>query len=121
MLTKCNFFVTLKEYLLIKLKVLALNSGKSPYTEWLRALPVTTRVQVVRFVQRLALGGSKKNIKSLRGGLYELKVDIGPGYRVYFGILGDELIILLSGGIKRSQRRDIERARRLWREYVSNS
>ena len=50
-------------------------------------------------------------------GVYELKIDFGPGYRVYFGLDGSELVVLLVGGSKKTQRQDIETAKQYWRTY----
>lgn len=61
--------------------------------------------------------GNLGDSKSLGGGVQELRVDYGPGYRVYYGKDGDRLIILLAGGTKRSQSRDIQEAKRRWTNY----
>ena len=61
--------------------------------------------------------GNIGDCKSPGGGVYELRVDVGPGYRVYLGLMGDELAILLSGGDKSGQARDIAQARELWTAY----
>jgi putative addiction module killer protein len=50
-------------------------------------------------------------------GVYELRIDFGPGYRVYFGEDGKRLVVLLIGGTKKTQRRDIETAKRYWSDY----
>lgn len=55
--------------------------------------------------------------KSLGGGLYELKIDIGPGYRIYYGKVGRQIILLLSGGDKKSQQKDIDKSREYLRDY----
>jgi putative addiction module killer protein len=56
--------------------------------------------------------------KSVGDGVQELRIDIGPGYRVYFGSVGDRLIILLCGGDKRGQRGDIDKAKQYWADYA---
>ena len=61
--------------------------------------------------------GNTSNVKSVGGGVSECRIDAGPGYRVYFGSDGDTLIILLGGGTKDRQQRDIVAARELWQEY----
>ena len=65
----------------------------------------------------MARGGSKKSIKALKDGIFEIKITYGPGFRVYFAKDGDELIILLIGGDKKTQIRDIDKAKKLWRSY----
>ncbi len=61
--------------------------------------------------------GNFSNTKRVGAGVSEYRIDFGPGYRVYFGKDGDTLIIPLGGGTKKRQRRNIEAARDLWREY----
>lgn len=61
--------------------------------------------------------GHSSNIKSVGKGVSEYKVDFGPGYQIYFGQEGDVLIILLGGGTKKTQQRDIENAQRSWAQY----
>jgi putative addiction module killer protein len=57
------------------------------------------------------------NAKSVGEGVLECRIDWGPGYRVYFGRDGEVLVILLTGGTRKRQRRDIERAKELWADY----
>ena len=61
--------------------------------------------------------GNLGNIRSLGDGVSELKVDFGPGYRVYFGEDGPRVVVLLIGGDKGSQQRDIAKAKDYWRDY----
>lgn len=61
--------------------------------------------------------GNRSNTKRVGTGVHEYRIDFGPGYRVYFGMDGDTVIILLGGGTKKRQQRDIETAQKLWREY----
>ena len=61
--------------------------------------------------------GNLSNARGVGSGVHEFRIHFGPGYRVYFGREGDALIILLGGGVKARQQRDIEMARRLWADY----
>jgi putative addiction module killer protein len=61
--------------------------------------------------------GQHSNVRSVGSGVAEYKIDFGPGYRIYFGIDGDKLIILLCGGDKKTQRKDIEKAKKYWQDY----
>jgi len=61
--------------------------------------------------------GNTSNTKSVGGGVYELKIDYGPGYRVYFGYDGPKVVILLAGGTKKRQEKDIETAKKRWNNY----
>lgn len=61
--------------------------------------------------------GNLSNVKGVGSGVFEYKIDFGPGYRVYFGKDGDRVVILLGGGTKKRQRKDIAEAQQLWKEY----
>ena len=67
-------------------------------------------------LDRLSLGNTS-NVKGVGAGVMELKIDFGPGYRVYFGREGDRLILLLGGGTKRQQKKDIALAHAAWQAY----
>lgn len=80
---------------------------------WMRGLRDTQgRAVIARRIERMALGNFGDH-KSIGGGISELRVPFGPGYRVYYTLRGKELVVLLCGGDKGSQRRDIARAREL--------
>jgi putative addiction module killer protein len=99
--------------------VYACSDGSEPFTQWLRGLrDGTTRNRIRQRIARIRLGNFG-DTRSIRDGVYELRIHFGPGYRVYFGRSGDEVVILLCGGDKGSQDRDIERAREYWRDYRS--
>lgn len=72
--------------------------------------------QVLRRLTRLERG-NPGNVAPVGEGVSELKIDFGPGYRVYFGQHGEELVIILGGGDKSTQDRDIKAAKKLWREW----
>ena len=90
--------------------------GRSPFGQWFDSLDsgAATRVRVA--VARME-AGNLSNVKGLGGGVLECRLRFGPGYRIYFGRDGDTLIVLLGGGTKARQQRDIEGARALWHEY----
>ena len=77
---------------------------------------VTAAARVATALYRMEMG-NLSNAKGVGGGVLEYRIDFGPGYRIYFGRDGDALIILLGGGKKGRQQRDIETAVALWREY----
>jgi len=91
-------------------------SGRSPFGLWFAGLDARTAARVTAYILRLQ-GGNTGAAKSLRGGLYELRIDTGPGYRVYFAHEGETLVILFGGGTKRRQEKDIAQARRCLAEY----
>lgn len=93
--------------------------GDEPFTEWLLALSDRqARARILVRLERLE-AGNFGDAKHLRDGVSELRIDWGPGYRVYYGRDGAMVIVLLCGGDKRRQDADIERAVALWREYVN--
>ncbi|MFM8270636.1 MAG: type II toxin-antitoxin system RelE/ParE family toxin [Pseudomonadota bacterium] len=98
-------------------QILQLDDGSEPFTEWLESLELRVQARVSAFIDRVALGGGKKNVRALGEGVYEIKIDIGPGYRVYFGEDGKRIILLLVGGDKGTQAKDIFTAKRYWRQY----
>ena len=100
-----------------QLKYYITDSGKSPFLDWLKQQDRMSIAIVGRTLRRVAQGGAKKSIRCLKRGVFELKIPRGPGYRIYFGEDGGKLIILLCGGDKKTQTRDIERAREYWRKY----
>ena len=90
--------------------------GRSPFRSWVRQLDRQAASRVTTALYRMEMG-NLSNAKNIGGGVSEYRIDFGPGYRIYFGRDDDTLIILLGGGTKMRQQRDIEAALRLWREY----
>jgi putative addiction module killer protein len=89
--------------------------GTSPYEEWFMGLDTNAAAKIT--VVKLKMEqGNLSNVKWF-GGIGEYRLDWGPGYRVYVGKDGDRLIILLGGGTKRGQQKDIEKAESIWKEY----
>lgn len=93
-------------------------SGKSPFEEWLEGLKDRRAAAKIRArLNRLAYFGYAGNFKSTGRGVYELKIDFGPGYRVYFAKDAETIILLLCGGDKGTQDRDIKKAVEYWEDY----
>ena len=91
--------------------------GFVPFNSWLDNLPDATAVARVRIrLSRLRLGLFGV-VKPLGDGVAEMKIDYGPGYRVYYAISGKKVILLLIGGDKSTQRKDIATAKRYWKNY----
>jgi putative addiction module killer protein len=91
--------------------------GSYPFKDWLAGLKDFKGQQIILTrLDRLALG-NPGTCRHVGDGIWELKIDFGPGYRVYFGYHGDIIVVLLSGGDKGSQNRDIPIAKRYWADY----
>jgi putative addiction module killer protein len=90
--------------------------GHSPFAEWFDELDAVTAARVDRYIRRLEAGNFGA-AKALRDGVFELRLDFGAGYRVYYGREGRTIIILLGGGSKRRQNADIAAAVERWKRY----
>lgn len=92
-------------------------SGKAPVRDWLSSLKdKITQAILYKRIRQAGLGQFGKT-RNVGDGVWELKIDCGPGYRVYYGIHNDELILLLMAGSKRTQSADIKKARLYWSEW----
>lgn len=96
-------------------------SGKIPFLDWFNAIkdPVT-RHRIRRRLDRVELGNFG-DYKILEEGVCELRLDFGPGFRIYFADEGDMIVILLSGGDKSTQEKDIKTAKKYWKELLERS
>ncbi len=92
------------------------SAGVSPFAKWREKLDPITRARVTLAVYRLEAGNFSA-VKGAGGGIFELRMDFGPGYRVYLGKDGEHLVVLLGGGTKKRQQTDIEAAQAFWLEY----
>jgi putative addiction module killer protein len=90
--------------------------GSSPFAKWFGSLDAVAAAKITTSVRRLELGNFS-NVKGVGAAVFEYKIDFGPGYRVYFGKDGDRLVILLGGGTKKTQDRDIVTVRARWQDY----
>ena len=94
---------------------------KDIYLDWLRKLrDVTAKIAVDRRVTRIELGNFGDH-KFCRDGVWELRIDVGAGYRVYYAVAGKEIVLLLCGGDKRTQNADIDRACEYWKDWQRRS
>ena len=92
-------------------------AGRCPFEEWLESLrDIRGRAKIRARIARARTGNLGK-CEPVGEGVFELKIDFGPGYRVYFGQLGDVLVILLCGGDKSTQAKDIRAAHEYWADY----
>ncbi len=90
--------------------------GNSPFEEWLFSFDTSTQLRITSRLDRMR-DGNFGDSKTLREGIYELRLHFGSGYRVYYGKVGKRIVLLLCGGDKGSQQRDIKRAMKYWEDY----
>ena len=91
--------------------------GKEPAKDWMSSVKDNlTQAILYKRIRQAGLGQFGKT-RSLGSGVHEMKIDYGPGYRIYFGIHGDEIIIILMAGSKRTQQSDIEKAKTYWLQW----
>jgi putative addiction module killer protein len=100
--------ITIREYLDV--------DGRSIFAKWFEDLNAPAAAKVTTALVRIERGNFS-NAKSVGSGVYEYKIDFGPGYRVYFGKDGETIVILLGGGTKKHQDKDIEIAQYHWNDY----
>jgi len=92
-------------------------SGRDVFGEWLSRLrDARTKAKIVARIDRIS-AGNFGDVKALRDGLFELRIDWGPGYRVYYALVGRSCVLLLCGGDKRKQASDIKRALEYLKDY----
>ncbi len=101
--------LTIREYLSA--------DGRNYFREWLDTLTVPVRARIQARILRFEIGNLGDH-KTVGGGLWEARVMFGSGYRIYFGKKGRSIILILLGGAKSSQTRDIRKAQLLWKEYL---
>lgn len=95
------------------------SSGKEPYVDWMESLDRSVRVRINAKITRFRETGHIANCEPVGGGLFEMKFDFGPGYRIYCGYEADTFLILLLGGIKKGQQKDINKAKEYWLDHLS--
>jgi len=106
-----NICVTRKSMLEVRYYVAV---GHQPFAEWFADLEPVARARVTRAIVRMEQG-NLSNVKPVGEGVLEYRIDFGPGYRIYRD--GVTLVILLTGGTKKRQQRDIDTAHIYWKDY----
>jgi putative addiction module killer protein len=107
--------------MILELRYYQTSTGGQPFVEWLQGLgdrQARTRVQAR--LARVAVG-NLGDVEPVGEGVLELKIDWGPGYRVYFARAGKVIVLLLCGGDKRTQQRDIQRAKAYFEDYKART
>ena len=100
----------------VKLLAYATEDGKSPYVKWFNGLNAPAAIKITTALERIE-DGNFSNAKAVGAGVSECKINFGPDYRIYFGMDGATLIILLCGGSKQRQSDDIAEAKVYWADY----
>ena len=103
----------------VKLFIYETQEGRRPYSEWLEGLRDSKTRGIIRARLNRVRLGNFGDCKSVGEGVFEFRIDLGPGFRIYFGKEGQDIVLLLCGGTKRTQVSDIELAKDYWRDYRS--
>ena len=98
-----------------RIAMLRLSNGKVPFEEWHQQFDQLTQRTIDARLTRIAAGNFGDH-KRVGRGVFELRIPKGPGLRVYYGLKGTEIVVLIGGGNKRSQKYDIRQAQKLWQE-----
>jgi putative addiction module killer protein len=101
-----------------EIKKLELQNGLVPFDEWFDSLCSKKMQAAVDARLTRVRAGNFGDCKSVGGGVFELRISLGPGLRVYYGLHSRQVVVLLCGGDKRSQSRDIRRARQWWQQFI---
>lgn len=96
------------------------DSGRSPFRDWLNELDSATKARVQVKILRFE-SGNLGDHKQVGDGVWEARLAFGPGYRIYFGKSGAEVVLLLLGGDKGTQRKDIKQAKQHWATYLKET
>lgn len=91
-------------------------AGRSPFVGWFDGLDAQAAAKITVALARIEQG-NLSNVKAVGAGVHEFRIDFGPGYRVYLGRDGESLVILLAGGTKKRQQKDIATAQERWADY----
>ena len=95
-------------------------NGRAPFETWLQSLDQKTHDRIMTRLDRVQLGNFGDH-KTVGGGVSELRFFFGSGYRVYYGLDHGQLVLLLTGGDKKSQNKDIARAQEYWNLYLKET
>lgn len=93
------------------------SGGKDLFADWLDSLADSSGVAAIAWRIDRIQEGNFGDHRPVGGGVWELRIQCGPGYRVYYGEDGPVIVVLLCGGDKKAQSKDIRLARRLWQDY----
>lgn len=102
-----------------RIEIYQTDTGKRPFSQWLKEIKDhLVKAKVRMRLARLEMGNFGE-YKSVGEGVFELKIDLGPGYRLYYGKVGKKTVLLLCAGDKSTQQSDIEKAKAYFTDYQS--
>lgn len=99
-----------------KIVIFETPNGRRPFEKWFKDLDTQAKITIRLRFDRVSLGNFG-DCEPLRSGVWELRIHSGPGYRIYFGKKGDTIVVILTGGLKKTQQKDIEKAIEYWESY----
>ncbi len=106
----------------MELEIYQDRNGNEPFTEWLSAIKdKVTTARIRNRLRRIEETGNLGDFRSVGSGVFEFRLQFGPGYRIYFGKIGIDTILLLRGGDKSSQSQDLAKAKTDWEEHNTRS
>ena len=117
-LSSIDYTISVRER---EIKKLELQNGLVPFDEWFDALGDQKMQVAVDARLTRVRAGNFGDCKSVGSGVFELRIALGPGLRVYYGLQGREVVILVGGGDKSTQARDIRRAQQLWQQFTKHA
>ena len=117
---KFNIFHYSGKWLIYELSIYKPHDGKAPFEKWFLGLKNKKTRQIIHSRIDRAVFGNLGDVKSLGEEVFEFRIDFGPGFRVYFSVQGQKILLLLVGGDKRTQGKDIEKAKAYLKDWKSN-
>lgn len=106
-----------KKNMKYNLTILETDEGEKPFIDWLDKLDVKIQARINNRLSRIKIGNFG-DFKSVGDKVFKLRFFFGSGYRIYYGIIEEKIVLILSGGDKDNQSRDIEKAKKLWATYL---
>ena len=101
-----------------KIKIFQDSNGNEPFVKWIKTVSTPTRARVFAKLDRVETG-NLGDCKFIGEGVSEFRLHFGPGYRIYYGEIDNTIILLLCGGDKSTQTKDVKKAKKYWNEYIS--
>jgi len=101
-----------------ELTLLETKEGAKPFVDWIEKLDIKTQARISNRLSRIKQGNFG-DCKPIGEKFFELRLFFGSGYRVYYGILADKIVLIISGGDKSTQTKDIKKAKKLWATYFA--